>query len=95
MAVDSMQVDGKPIPLAFIGKSKNAENVPIRESSVEPSPLGNELTCHEEQQAVEKLLRARKKLEEEIEVSSKKMNPGYKPLKVIPCRSVHSFLQVN
>lgn len=72
MAVDSMQVDSKPFALAFTGKSKSAEHVSIRTSLVEdghaPSPSGSELTCHEEQQAIEKLRVARKTLEDEIEV---------------------------
>ncbi|KAL5473939.1 hypothetical protein EMCRGX_G028508 [Ephydatia muelleri] len=72
MAVDSMQVDSKPFALAFTGKSKSAEHVSIRTSLVEdghaPSPSGSELTCHEEQQAIEKLRVARKTLEDEIEI---------------------------
>lgn len=77
MAVDTMQVMDKPISLGFIGKSKSAEYVPFCEklsSSVEDgyyvrSPLANESTCQEEQLAADKLVRARRKLEEEIEVS--------------------------
>ena len=71
-----MQIGDKPVALGFIGKSKSSEYVPTREklSSLEEdgyarSPLGSEFTCQEEQQAADKLLHARKKLEEEIEVS--------------------------